>query len=821
MQQSSSKTSQKLNNAFPPEKMSLLEWQRRLRVQQSEKESYFISDLKGGEYLVSNYETRNKYKVVYRGPSSQWNSCTCYDFRTSRLGTCKHIEAVRSWIIKNGLPVHSQLPAYTFVYVDYKEDRTVKIRIGEDFQDSFSKLAAKYFTKQNILRSGAITRFNAFLKSAKTLDPNFRCDPDALDIIIEHRDRQQRSSLVTSKYTDEALDNLLTVSLYPYQREGVRFAVNAGKSIIADEMGLGKTIQAIASAEIFLNEGLATSVLVVCPTSLKYQWKREIERFTKSEKEVLVIEGVQPKRAKLYQADAPYKIVSYHAACNDVKVLGKLTTDVLIMDEIQRLKNWDTQISRAARKIESHYSVLLSGTPLENKLEELYANMELVDQFCLGPYYLFRNNHILLNSKGVVSGYRNLNKIGEQISGRLIRRTKKSVMLQLPKRTDQTLLVPMTSQQSDIHAGCMNDLSMILKKYEKFHFMTENDRRRMMLLLSQMRMVSDSTFILDQDLDNRHDVKIDEVMNLLESVLSNGDEKVVIFSEWERMTRLVALEMEKKGIHFEYFNGSLTSKKRGESVERFRTDPDIKVFLSTDAGSTGLNLQVANTLINMDLPWNPAVLEQRVARIYRLGQENPVQIVNLVSAHSFEEGLIRKLRFKSSMAEGVLDGGEDTIFVNDNKFQAFVAEVSAALQDVTADTVSEEPEQKTEEAPVSQTPIQAVEEVHNTATEESSDDAKAPLRDTQKESAEPSSKSKAESDHPVNTDNPALNLVNQGISFLSGLAQTLQSPESTRQFVDSLVETDAQTGQSSIRIPVSSKDTVQQLFSLFQKLLVK
>lgn len=678
----------KINNMQKPAGMKLEEWQIALRKLQAEKETFAIrmvdEQYAPGEFRVVNAATRSEYKVVYRGKNCLWNYCSCYDFKTSQLGTCKHMEAVKLWVRKKRKKVQVAEPDYSSVYIDYKGPRRVKIRIGDHGREMLERLAIDYFDESGVLREDAYARFDVFVQAAKAIAPDFRCYDDALDYVLERRDRIKRCRLLEEKYTDEYLDQMLTVPLYPYQKEGTRFAVRAGKAIIADEMGLGKTLQAIASAEVYLREGMAEQVLVVCPTSLKYQWKREIERFTGGDRvessgkgvedgltipKVVVVEGTPAKRAKLYKAPAPYKIVSYHTMSNDVRHLGKLDTDVLIMDEIQRLKNWDTLISRAARKIASRYAVLLSGTPMENKLEELYANMELVDQFCLGPYYQFRDQHILLHPEtGGIMGYKDLNAIGEAVSNRLLRRTKKGVRLQLPKRSDQFVLVPMTQRQDDLHSEFKWDLLVILNKYRKYHYMTEQDRLRVLKLLSQMRMVADSTFILEQNLTTRSDVKIAEVMNLLDNVLESGDEKVVVFSEWERMTRLVAMELDKRGIRYEYLNGRVPSKRRGELVDDFTTLPESRVFLSTDAGSTGLNLQVASTLINMDLPWNPAVLEQRIARIFRLGQEKPVQIINLVSKGSIEEGMINKLRFKKSMFEGVLDGGADTVFVDESKF---------------------------------------------------------------------------------------------------------------------------------------------------------
>ncbi|MDY5772099.1 MAG: DEAD/DEAH box helicase [Bacteroidaceae bacterium] len=849
----------KMNNVVKPQSLSLEEWQVALRQQQAEKEVFAISQVDEeycpGEYKIGNAITRNEYKVVYRGRNSMWNYCSCMDFKTSQLGTCKHLEAVKLWVKKKKKKVHREQPSYSSVYIDYKGPRSVKIRFGETCNDIFKRLAKDYFDGDGVLREEAYDKFDIFLHAAKAIDENFRCYGDALDFIISKREKSRRLQLVESKYSDETLDSLLKARLYPYQKEGIRFAVKAGKAIIADEMGLGKTIQAIAASEIYLREGMADNVLVVCPTSLKYQWKKEIEKFTGGDMtevmdehsgqivpvpKVIVIEGSPFKRQRMYMSSTPYKIVSYNTVCNDIREMGRLSVGVLVMDEIQRLKNWDTQISRAARKIDSDYAVLLSGTPLENKLEELYANMELVDQFCLGPYYKFKEEHILLDQEtGKIIGYRNLNAIGEQIREKLLRRTKKGVQLQLPKRSDQYLLVPMTSAQADYHTEFKWELTKILNKYNKFHYMSEQDRRRLMLLLSQMRMVADSTFILEQDLKKRQDVKIAEVMNLLDNVFANGDEKVVIFSEWERMARLVAIELEKRGIRFEFLNGSIPAKQRGRLVENFTTLPESRVFISTDAGSTGLNLQVASILINLDLPWNPAVLEQRIARIYRLGQERPVQILNLVSKDSIEEGMIAKLKFKTSMFEGVLDGGEDSVFVSDDKFKKFMDDLSCVMDDTPKPPAVEYADNETEEqtaktADNEETKTKATEHAKKDTVTESDDDSEV-LKDLARQSS-PFVESHIQtldgfSDHDVqptpshgrhtvpSAPSDPRQLISQGVSFLTGLAETLKSEEATRQLVDNIVEVDEKTGEVNVKIPVASKETVMQLFSLLGKLM--
>ena len=807
----------KISWVVKPDKMTLEEWQRALRKQIAGEEAMAVAavDEKNlpGEYEVKNPQTKQTYKVVYRGEDSPWNYCSCMDFKTNHLCACKHLEKVKLWISETrGKKVHKELPAYTSVYLSYTDGRQVKIRVGSDHHEEFMQLAAHYFDAEGVMFPYAFEDYDKLMTEALAIDPSFRFYQDAIDFIIEQRERKFRQQLI-NKYTDERLDQLLTVSLYPYQKEGIRFAFERGRSIIADEMGLGKTIQAIGTAELLRREGLAEQIMIVCPTSLKYQWQREIERFTKDTDRspdhplTLVIEGNPLKRKEQYASDIPYKIVSYNCMSNDVKMWGSLQTEVLIMDEVQRLKNWKTQISMAARKVRSDYAVILSGTPLENKLEELYSVMEFADNYCLGPYWQFRADCIVTDDGGKVIGYKNLNKVGETARERLIRRTKKQVALQMPKRTDQNLFVPMTTEQRGMHEEYKEQVAKLVYKWRRTHFLSETDRKKLLQFLSMMRMVCDSTYILDQK--SRYDTKVTETMSILQSVFDNGDEKVVIFSQWERMTRLIAYELDKMGIGYEYLHGGVPSAKRRDLIINFTDDPDSRVFLSTDAGSTGLNLQAGSIMINLDLPWNPAVLEQRIARIYRLGQERNVQVINLVAKDTIEEGMLGKLRFKTAMFEGVLDNGEDTIFLgNETKFTAMMDTLGEVLEEEkqqpaapgVSDTEADEQEPLKEELSKSEEPTN-----QNTLVQQDQSEKETVFSSSSTSSAHSAPRQPQE-------------LVAQGISFLSGLAQTLQSPEATQQLVDTLVDTDAETGESHLRIPVPDKQTVQTLLNFVGKL---
>ena len=784
---------QNLSNVLKPDNMELTEWQKALRRQVAVQEHFIVSQNtqtdEPGCYSVANPKTDNEYKVIYRGANCKWNYCSCMDFKVSRLGTCKHIEAVCSWIKKRRKTLDKTLPSYTAVYLLYQEGRKICIRIGTEKSEEFTRLASEYFTNDGYLKPESIYSFSTFLSTARKISNTFRCYPDALQYILDLRDDRKRAELVSEKCTDKNLDSLLNARLYPYQKEGIRFAIKTGKTIIADEMGLGKTIQAIGCAEFMRKENLISSVLIVCPTSLKYQWKKEIERFTGCQS--VVIEGNHLRRKKMYDDSTFYKIVSYNSICNDVKILRHMSTDFMIMDEAQRLKNWNTQVAQAMRRIHADYMVVLSGTPLENKLQELYSIVQIVNPFLLGPLHEFIADTTVLSPSGQIIGYKNLNEIGERLKGVMIRRRKSDVKLQLPSRMDSIRFVPMTKEQAGMHDEFHSVVSQIVTKWNKTHFLSEKDRKRLLLLLSQMRMVCDSTFILDQR--SRHDTKIDELMHMVEDMIENGDDKMVVFSQWERMTRLVCQELEKRGIMYANLNGSVPSEKRKQLMDDFTSNPDCRIFVSTDAGSTGLNLQVASVLVNLDLPWNPAVLEQRIARIYRIGQTKSVQVFNMVAERTIEERMLSTLNFKSNMSEGILDNGTDAVFMEESKFNRLMETV----EEVTAsDGKPEFAETHTDD-----TTEHATEELIEDIPLEADNNYEVETKQGTGESTFPHE------------------LVSQGMSFLQGLAETLASPEKTQVLIDTLVKEDKVTGKTSIEIPVPDKETVKNLFSMFSKLI--
>jgi hypothetical protein len=247
------------------------------------------------------------------------------------------------------------------------------------------------------------------------------------------------------------------------------------------------------------------------------------------------------------------------------------------------------------------------------------------------------------------------------------------VLKQLPDRLDQNLLVPMTEMQMLYHPENADLVAKIVQRWRKTRFLSDKDQRRLTCALQNMRMSCNSTYLLDQETD--HGVKADELVALLDDLFAEPNAKAVVFSQWTRTHDIVIRRLETRGLGYVSFHGGVPSDKRPVLVERFRDDPTCRVFLSTDAGATGLNLQHASTLVNMDLPWNPAVLEQRIARIHRIGQAQPVRVINFVAKGTIEEGMLSVLAFKRSLSAGILDGGSGEISLGGSRLNRFMKEV--------------------------------------------------------------------------------------------------------------------------------------------------
>jgi superfamily II DNA or RNA helicase len=679
----------KLSRTHAPADLSPVDWQRGLRRQFGREQAFGLENLGSdpffSEFRVSNPVSKSGYRVAIRGLGPGGNFCSCPDYSTSELGTCKHLEFTLARLEKKrgarAAFARGYHPAFSELYLRNDGKRCVHFRAGTDCPPTVREAAAGLFDAEHngMLPEERLGELEHFMTMVSKCGHELRAYDDALDFVAGRRDADRRASMLKQLFPRGAADpkllGLLKVPLYPYQAEGALFAVRVGRALIGDDMGLGKTIQAIAATEILARHFGVSKVLVVCPTSLKYQWQSEIMRFSgrQGKDAARVITGGRAQRQKDYALGDFCKITNYEKLKPDLDLIAAWAPELVIVDEAQRVKNWNTIAARALKRIDSSYAIVLTGTPLENKLEELISIVQFVDQHRLGPTWKLLHEHQVKDEAGRVTGYTGLEKIGQTLAPVMIRRRKSEVLRQLPSRTDQNLLVPMTEMQMEYHRENADEVAKIVHRWRKTRFLSDKDQRRLMIALQNMRMSCNSTYLLNQETD--HGVKADELAALLDELFAEPEAKAVVFSQWTRTHDIVIRRLEARRLGYVSFHGGVPSEKRPALVERFRDDPACRVFLSTDAGSTGLNLQHASTVVNMDLPWNPAVLEQRIARIHRMGQTRPVQVINFVAKGTIEEGMLSVLAFKRSLSAGILDGGSGEISLGGSRLNRFMKDV--------------------------------------------------------------------------------------------------------------------------------------------------
>ncbi|HUY01734.1 MAG TPA: C-terminal helicase domain-containing protein, partial [Rhodocyclaceae bacterium] len=339
------------------------------------------------------------------------------------------------------------------------------------------------------------------------------------------------------------------------------------------------------------------------------------------------------------------------------------------------------------------------------------------------------------------------------------------------------------------HAENADVVARIVQRWRKMRFLSDQDQRRLTCALQNMRMSCNSTYLLDQETD--HGVKADELAALFEGLFAQPEAKAVVFSQWTRTHDIVIRRLKELGIGYVSFHGGVPSEKRPALVERFRDDPDCRVFLSTDAGSTGLNLQHASTLVNMDLPWNPAVLEQRIARIHRMGQRKPVQIVNYVAKGTIEEGMLSVLAFKRSLSAGILDGGMSEISLGGTRLNRFMKDV----ENVTGSMGEGEA-------------MALGEEAVNVAA--APDESKESATTAETNIVDAGTRSKATTIEPAPQDaspEPWSGLLRLGVELVSALSASDEGAAAGHPWV----ERDPATGARSLKLPLPPPDTVRQL----------
>jgi SNF2 family DNA or RNA helicase len=511
------------------------------------------------------------------------------------------------------------------------------------------------------------------------------------------RAAKQNTEFSSPLWTDDEMRKVL-----PYQAQAINACMIAKRYLVGDDMGLGKTIEVIGIICKALEEGY-NRFLIICPNRLKYQWRSEILSFTKLEEEKVVVfdsnrnfvcplkitdtlnmrnqcckecdrnekcrrERYDPLvRFRAQIANKLIAIVNFEIVDRFKDIIIGQRFNGIFVDEASRMKNIKAITTKAIMSIveempSDRIVVPMSGTFIENRIEEIYPSLTLVHKGLLGEYHSFQNNYLVKDYWGNVVGHRNEKCLKNIIKSWIIRRSVDEVWKDRPPLIEITEVCKMTQVQRKIYLDAREGMLAELKDKTKQNKINMADIGALLMYLIQ---ICDSTETVDPEI--KESGKLEVLKEKIENDIAQRH-KVLIFSFFaNKMIPIIIREMEKYGKCLS-ITGKVKPEKAEEIKKLFTEDKDYKFLICSDSMAYGANLQAARYVINFDLPWNPAKIDQRIRRVYRKGQKHTVTVINLVTQDTIEDLILEKLSFKRKIFETFLGsslGGKPTLSTED------------------------------------------------------------------------------------------------------------------------------------------------------------
>lgn len=493
--------------------------------------------------------------------------------------------------------------------------------------------------------------------------------------------------------------------LRPYQQVASSLITDRGKALLALDLGTGKTIVSIAAIEELREKGKIKCALLIMSSSLTKQWKNRIEEFTDSS--AIVIDGsISPKKRSIIceqiLSDPPdYLIMGLRQVVSDLSFIRKINPDLVLVDEVTSIKNFGTQQTKAVKKLKSTYRIGLTAEPVENgKAEELFSIMQWIDPDVLGDWREFEDNYIIRNSYNIITGYKNMPELNKQLMTACIskRRDDPDVAKFMPTVKEFNCYVEMDDATTLLYSAIARELLSALytagpsasRDLAEFYSGQGRDRNNsglgeiagpllaLQLLLDDPSLLESSARAYEDPEDPRgskyanqlwkagrlppsglHGAKLEACLELATEYLeADPRHKVIIFARFRGVLPLLQEGLDK--YQSVLFHGGLNGAQRGDAIERFTNDPDVRLFLSSDAGGYGVDLFAASHLINYDLPQSSGTFKQRNGRHVRASSTfRTVFIDNLILSESIEEYQLTRLNYKAKVSKGILTGMSD------------------------------------------------------------------------------------------------------------------------------------------------------------------
>jgi SNF2 family DNA or RNA helicase len=472
------------------------------------------------------------------------------------------------------------------------------------------------------------TQIDELIETKKNYDPAFR---------------QLLHQLTEPEEQHYELPNTLQASLRTYQMTGYRWFKSLSHyhlgGILADDMGLGKTLQSIAYLASELGEH---PHLIVAPSSVVYNWKNEFEKFAPSLTVAIMTGTPQERQEKINTLkNVNVWITSYATLRQDIELYNECSFQTLILDEAQYIKNYATKTSKAIRQIKAKRRFALSGTPIENSIDELWAIFQVVLP------------GLMPNQKG----FKQLSheKIASITKPFILRRLKKDVLKELPEKIETVSVSELTTHQKELYVGYLRQVQQeAAQSIQESGF--QSNRMKILAGLTRLRQICCHPSLFIENYEGKSG-KLELLMETITTALANG-KRMLIFSQFTSMHEIIMQKLKEDGKDYFYLSGNTPSKERVEMSERFNQGEKSIFLISLKAGGTGLNLTGADTVILYDLWWNPAVEDQATGRAHRFGQKNVVQVIRLITEGTIEEKIYELQQKKRELIDKVIQPGE-------------------------------------------------------------------------------------------------------------------------------------------------------------------
>lgn len=647
--------------SLKPKREDFIEELRKQKVYEGISRAYTLK-VDELSFQVAEKGSDSFFNIFLFDNSGKNGSCDCKDFVFQKIGTCKHLEAARRALN---------------LYPEIKELIKSKETIILDFDPVFYCLKT-YVHYENIKELGCSW-------DDEVESPNLLIIDDLKELLSAIKEKKCEISPSASKYLKFYLEqykiekerqkikdlissgslsvDILKHSLYNFQKVGVEYILNQRRAILGDEQGTGKTPSSLAACEAVKRVRKETNsdvkILIVCLASLKKQWYNEILKFVPDVTSNDIFLPNNSKELKKIKEFNKYTIVNYELLLRNVERFQGYNFTVCILDEAQKIKNATTKSWQSISKIKSDFFFVLSGTIVENKLDDLYSVMQIIDPLVLGPQWEFDYTFKKLHSWDArPHGNKNLTLLRELINPYLLRRMKDQVLKDLPPMIEETVFVKLSQQMQGFHHRMMEQAKKLeYDALSKNRPLTLKEQQILQMLKLKARQACDDAALFGKSIIPIGErPKVEYIKKYIEDLCINQDKKLLIFTEWVEMQNILIEDVLKElGVGYTALNGTIQTKNRQALIDDFAKDDRKKVFLSTDAGGVGLNLQFMSHILHVDLSWNPAKMDQRNARVHRIGQKNPVSIKYLVAEDSIESKILDTLNSKRKVRSGALN----------------------------------------------------------------------------------------------------------------------------------------------------------------------